>query len=79
MIFMQWKTATVVWLQIQRSGIDSTGYQIFWEVVGLEWVPLSLVSTIQELLTNSVALDRERTVPTELPPLVGEVSANFCG
>jgi hypothetical protein len=30
-------------------------------------------------LTNSVALVRERTIPTELPPLVGEVSANFCG
>jgi hypothetical protein len=30
-------------------------------------------------LTNSVALVRERTIPTELPLLVGEVSANFCG
>jgi hypothetical protein len=29
--------------------------------------------------TNSVALVRERTIPTERPPLVGEVSANFCG
>jgi hypothetical protein len=27
---------------------------------------------------NSVALVRKRTIPTELPPLVGEVSANFC-
>jgi len=27
---------------------------------------------------NSVALVRERTIPTERPP-VGEVSANFCG
>jgi hypothetical protein len=26
-----------------------------------------------------VALVRERTIPTERPPLVGEVSANFCG
>jgi hypothetical protein len=24
-----------------------------------------------------VALDRERTIPTELPPLFGEVSVNF--
>jgi hypothetical protein len=30
-------------------------------------------------LTNSVALVRERTIPTERPQLVGEVSANFCG
>jgi hypothetical protein len=28
---------------------------------------------------NSVALVRERTIPTERPPLVDEVSANFCG
>jgi hypothetical protein len=30
-------------------------------------------------VTNSVALVRERTIPTERSPLVGEVSANFCG
>ena len=28
---------------------------------------------------NSVALVCERTIPTERPPPVGEVSANFCG
>ena len=28
---------------------------------------------------NSVASVRERTIPTERPPPVGEVSANFCG
>ena len=28
---------------------------------------------------NSVALVRERTIPTERPPPVGEVSAKFCG
>jgi hypothetical protein len=28
---------------------------------------------------NSVALVRERTIPAERPPLVGEVNANFCG
>ena len=31
------------------------------------------------ILTNSVALVRERTIPTERPPPVGEISANFCG
>jgi hypothetical protein len=38
------------WLQIQRSGFDSRRYQISWEVVGLEQIPLSLVNTIEELL-----------------------------
>ena len=31
------------------------------------------------VMLNSVALVRERTIPTERPPPVGEVSANFCG
>jgi hypothetical protein len=33
----------------------------------------------QEMKELSVALVRERTIPTERPPPVGEVSANFCG
>jgi hypothetical protein len=40
-------------------------------------VPLYYSEVI--LLTYSVALVRKRTIPTERPPLVGEVSANFCG
>jgi hypothetical protein len=28
-------------------------------------------------MTNSVALVRKRTIPTERPPLVGGVNANF--
>jgi hypothetical protein len=45
-----WSSGQSSWLQIQRSGFDSWCYQIFWEVVGLERGPLSLVSTIEELL-----------------------------
>jgi hypothetical protein len=36
---------------------------------------------VQETSTaelNCVTLVRERTIPAERPPLVGEVSANFC-
>jgi len=32
-----------------------------------------------EEASNSVALVRTQTIPTERPPPVGEVSANFCG
>jgi hypothetical protein len=28
---------------------------------------------------NSVAVVRKRTIPTERPPLVGELSSNLCG
>jgi hypothetical protein len=38
------------WLQIQCPGFDSRHYQIVWELVGLQWGPLSLVSTIEKLL-----------------------------
>jgi hypothetical protein len=45
-----WPSCQSSWLRIQRSGFDSRRYQIFWDVVGLERGPLSLVSTIEELL-----------------------------
>jgi hypothetical protein len=45
-----WSSGQSSWLQILRSGFDSRRYQIFSEVVGLEWGPLSLVSTTEELL-----------------------------
>jgi hypothetical protein len=44
-----WSSGQSYWLQIQRPRFDSRRYQIFWEVVGLERSPLSLVSTIEEL------------------------------
>jgi hypothetical protein len=38
-----------------------------------------VVLSINIITNNSVALVPERTIPTELPPLVGEVSDDFCG
>jgi hypothetical protein len=37
------------------------------------------VETETKTKLNSVALVSKRTIPTERPPLVGEVIANFCG
>jgi hypothetical protein len=34
---------------------------------------------IEKSVLNSVALVCKRTIPTERPPLVGEVSGNICG
>jgi hypothetical protein len=45
-----WSSDQTSWLQIQRSRFDSRRCQIFWEIVGLKRGPLSLVSTIEELL-----------------------------
>jgi hypothetical protein len=60
-----WSSGQSSWLLIQSSGIDSWRYQIFWEVVGLERGPLSLVSTIEELLerkSSGSGLETENTV-----------------
>jgi hypothetical protein len=40
---------------------------------------ISSLRLIQRSKLNFVAWVRERTIPTERPPLVGEVSYNFCG
>jgi hypothetical protein len=45
-----WSVGQSSWLQIHRSGFDSRSHQIFWEVVGRELGPLSLVSTIEKLI-----------------------------
>jgi hypothetical protein len=56
-----WSSGQGSWLQIRRPTFDSRHYQIFWgkkkkkTVVGLEWGPLSLVSTTEELLDRKVA------------------------
>jgi hypothetical protein len=50
-----WSSGYSYCLQIQKFGFDSRRYQTFWEVVGLERGPLSLVSTTEELLDRKVA------------------------
>jgi hypothetical protein len=47
----------------------------------IDWVELNrfLPEDGTKRKTNSVVLIRKRTIPTERPPYVGEVSANFCG
>jgi hypothetical protein len=45
---------------------------------GDNW-PVSNDKLTTKTKLNSVSLVRERTIPTERRPLVGEVSANFCG
>jgi hypothetical protein len=39
----------------------------------------TLTHTVKNLKKTPWPLVRKRTIPTERPPLVGEVSANFCG
>jgi hypothetical protein len=48
-------------------------------LLGLTVLDCQRKSNIQTKTLNSMALVRERTIPTGRPPPVGEVSANFCG
>jgi hypothetical protein len=45
-----WSSGQSSWLQIQRSGFDSRYYEIFLEIVVLEWGSLRLLSATEELL-----------------------------
>jgi hypothetical protein len=48
-----WSSGHGPWLQTQRSRFDSLRYQIFWELLGLERGPLSLVMIIEELFQGN--------------------------
>jgi len=52
-------------------------HYVLWHVLMLPILPACFFIPTSKL--NSVALVRMRTIPTERPPPVGEVSANFCG
>jgi hypothetical protein len=49
-----WSSGQSSWLQIRRPGFDFRHYQKK-KVVGLEWGPLSLMTTTEELLDRKVA------------------------
>jgi hypothetical protein len=68
---------TVSWLQIQRSEFDYRRHQIFWEVMGLESGPLSLVSTTEELFERKSS---GRMDPPRWPrdtPISAKIGTNF--
>jgi hypothetical protein len=56
--------------------LKNLGVSTFWNPQGLSRPVMGLLYLFT---LNSVALVRERTIPTERPPPVGEVSANCVG
>jgi hypothetical protein len=44
-------------------------------ILEVSWVLLNE----RNIKKNSVALVRKQTIPTERPPLVGEINVNLCG
>jgi hypothetical protein len=49
--------------------------KLIWNLLLREWRKITF--NLKKKQTNSVALVGERTIPTERPSIVGEVSANF--
>jgi hypothetical protein len=81
-----WSSGQSSWLQIQRSGFDFRRYQVFWEVVGLDRGPLSLVSINEELLerkSSGTGLEireygrRDRSRWPRDTPVSAKVGINF--
>jgi hypothetical protein len=81
-----WSSGQSSWLQIQRSGFHFRCYKIFWEAVGVERGPLSLVSTTEELLGRKSSgsglenRDYDRRDPPRWQrdtPLSAKVGTNF--
>jgi hypothetical protein len=48
------------------------------KLLKIEVCKVVLQNLSSEAKKNSVVWVRERTIPTERPPLAGEVRANFC-
>jgi hypothetical protein len=48
-------------------------------VQNADWLDVQGAENVLLIKKNSMVWVRERTTPTERPPLVGEVNANFCG
>jgi hypothetical protein len=62
-------------LYLLHVSIQLGHYQAVFNIeLCLTWIR---ISNKKEKQTNSVVSVRKRTIPTEWPPLVGEVSANF--
>jgi hypothetical protein len=51
----------------------------FWPAFRRQDSNMYLSLPLKKIKLNSMAWVRERTIPTERPPLVGEAIANFCG
>jgi len=60
----------------KRKGTASVGHA---DTFRAFYLGLHVSHAKKQTKLNSVALVRTRTIPTERPPPVGEVSANFCG
>jgi hypothetical protein len=72
------KYVTVKTYEIKRFWYVSQYFPIIYSE-GLKKNTNNINWTIERVKKNSVIRVREQSISTKRPPLVGEVSANFCG
>jgi hypothetical protein len=63
----------------KRDSSDCRYVQIFPHRAGSKSAPSRRTNNNNNNNNNSMALDRQRNLPTERPTSVGEISANSCG
>jgi hypothetical protein len=67
-----------LWLPLEKYRVRVSAEQLTLRIESFQQFSQANTTLASlHIATNSVALVRERTMPTERPPLVGEVSANF--
>jgi hypothetical protein len=54
-------------------------YIVLEKFIATKWNSKQMWMLVNKKKINSMVWVRERTIPTERPPLVGEVIPNFCG
>jgi hypothetical protein len=82
MVMCGWQpvsTATLLLGLPQKGSNVLKLYTFFFQSILLQNLIYLLLNITLYSTTNSGALVRKQTIPTERPPLVGEVSANFSG
>jgi hypothetical protein len=66
------------WTEWTDVGVNNFNLQIDWLVNEISFGTIRMYAANKKK-KNSLVRVRERTIPTERPPLVGEVIVNFCG
>jgi hypothetical protein len=72
-------TAIISYFLVLTNSSWFQTFRTFYRLAGILQFQVAISLPLILSKKNSLVRVRERTIPTERPPLVGEVIANFCG